>query len=122
MHVASLAIQIIVVPTGVIVMLGLCNPTHSWTATVGPFLPGLTIAPYVDSLLCYRVIKQPKSILQDSPKIEGTCMHLYNYILVVLLIPRLNIAFLSPKLSHGIDKVLVCLCPCGFNNPRNTLM
>jgi hypothetical protein len=24
-------------------------------------------------------------------------------------------------LSRGIDKVLVCLCPCGFDNPRNTL-
>jgi hypothetical protein len=33
----------------------------------------------------------------------------------------LNLSFLSPNLSQGIDKVLVCLCPCGFNNPRNTL-
>jgi hypothetical protein len=49
------------------------------------------------------------------------CMHLYNYIWVVLLVSRLNLAFLSPKLSRGIDKVLVCLCPCGFDNPRNTL-
>jgi hypothetical protein len=48
-------------------------------------------------------------------------MHLYNYILVALLVPRLNLAFLSPKLSCGIDKVLVCLCPCGFDIPRNTL-
>jgi hypothetical protein len=48
-------------------------------------------------------------------------MHLYNYIWVVLLIPRLNLVFLSPKLSHGIHKVLVNLCPCGFDNPRNTL-
>jgi hypothetical protein len=48
-------------------------------------------------------------------------MHLYNYIWVVLLVPRLNLAFLSPKLSRVIDKVLVCLCPCGFDNPRNTL-
>jgi hypothetical protein len=49
------------------------------------------------------------------------CMHLYNCIWVVLLVSRLNLAFLSPKLSRGIDKVLVCLCPCGFDNPRNTL-
>jgi hypothetical protein len=48
-------------------------------------------------------------------------MHLYTCIWVVLLISRLNIAFLSLKLSHGIDKVLVCLCPYGFYNPRNTL-
>jgi hypothetical protein len=39
------------------------------------------------------------------------CMHLYNCILVVLLVPRLNLAFLSQKLSRGIDIVLVYLCP-----------
>jgi hypothetical protein len=33
----------------------------------------------------------------------------------------LNLAFLSKKLSFGIDIVLVYLCPYGFNNPRNTL-
>jgi hypothetical protein len=38
-------------------------------------------------------------------------MHLYNCISVVLLVPRLNLAFLSPKLSRGIDIVLVCLYP-----------
>jgi hypothetical protein len=79
MHVVPLAIRIVVVPTGVTVMSGLCNPPHSWTGMVGPSLPGLTTAPCVDSLLCYRLIRQPKSILQDSPKIKGVCMHLYNY-------------------------------------------
>jgi hypothetical protein len=69
MHVASLAIQIVVVPVGVTVLLGLHNPPRSWTGMVGPFLPGFTIAPCVDSLLCYRLIRQPKSILQDSPEI-----------------------------------------------------
>jgi hypothetical protein len=69
MHVAPPAIQIVVVPTGVVVLLRLCNPTCSWTGTVGPSLPCLTIAPCVDSLLCYRLIRRPKSILQDSPKI-----------------------------------------------------
>jgi hypothetical protein len=44
------------------------------------------------------------------------CMHLYNCICVVLLISRLNLVFLSPKLSRGIDKVLVYLCPNGFDN------
>jgi hypothetical protein len=48
-------------------------------------------------------------------------MHSYNYIWVFLLITRLNLDFLSPKLSRGIYKVVVCLCPCGFENPRNTL-
>jgi hypothetical protein len=62
------AIQIVVVPTGVTVLLELCNPPRSWTDMVGLSLPGLTIAPCVDSLLCYRLIRWPKSILQDSPK------------------------------------------------------
>jgi hypothetical protein len=39
------------------------------------------------------------------------CMHLYNCISVVLLVPRLTFAFLSRNLSHGIDILLVCLCP-----------
>jgi hypothetical protein len=69
MHVAPLAIRIVVVPIGVTVMIGLCNRPCSWTGTVGPSLPGLTIAPGVDSLLCYRLIRRPKSIFQDSPKI-----------------------------------------------------
>jgi hypothetical protein len=69
MHVAPLATQIVVVPAGVTVLLGLRNPPRSWIGTVGPSLSGLTIAPCVDSMLCYRLIKRPKPILQDSPKI-----------------------------------------------------
>jgi hypothetical protein len=68
MHMAPPAIRIVVVPVGVTVLLGLCNRPRSWTGTVGPLL-GLTIAPCVDSLLCDRLIRRPKSILQDSPKI-----------------------------------------------------
>jgi hypothetical protein len=64
-----LAIRIVVVLKGVTVLLGLYTPPHSWTGMVGPSLPALTIASCVDSLLCYRLIRQPKSILQDSPKI-----------------------------------------------------
>jgi hypothetical protein len=56
MHVAPPAIRIVVVPTGVTVLLGLRNPTHSWTGMVGPSLPGFTITPYVDSLQCYRIV------------------------------------------------------------------
>jgi hypothetical protein len=63
------AIRTAVVPTGVTILLGFHNSPHSWTGTVGPSLPDLTIAPCMDSLLCYRSIRRPKSILQDSPKI-----------------------------------------------------
>jgi hypothetical protein len=42
MHVTPLAIQIVVVPTGVTVLLGLHNPPHSWNGMVGP--------PYLTSL------------------------------------------------------------------------
>jgi hypothetical protein len=69
MHVVPSAIRIVVVPIGMTVMLGLHNPPRSWTGMVGPSLLGFTIAPCVDSLLCYRLIRLPKSILQDSPKI-----------------------------------------------------
>jgi hypothetical protein len=68
MYVAPLAIQSVVVPVGVTVRLGLYNPPHSWTDTMGTSLPGFTIAPCLDSLLCYRLIRRPMSILQDSPK------------------------------------------------------
>jgi hypothetical protein len=68
-HVAPPAIRIVVVPVGVTVLLGLCNPPRSWIGTVGPSLPGFTTAPCVDSLLCYRLIRWPKSILQDNLKI-----------------------------------------------------
>jgi hypothetical protein len=46
-------IWLVVVPAGVRVLLGLRNPPCSWIGMVGPSLPGFTIAPYVDSLLCY---------------------------------------------------------------------
>jgi hypothetical protein len=68
-HVVPLAIQPIAVPTGVIVLLGLCNPPCSWTGKVRPSLPNFTITPCVDSLLCYRSIRWPKSILHDSPEV-----------------------------------------------------
>jgi hypothetical protein len=55
MHAAPPAIQIVVVPIGVTVLLGLRNPPRSWTGTVGPSLPGFTIAPCVDSVMCYRI-------------------------------------------------------------------
>jgi hypothetical protein len=69
MHEAPPTIQIVVVPAGVTVLLGLHNPPCSWTGMVGPSLPGFTIAPCLDFLLCDRLIRGPKSILQDSPKI-----------------------------------------------------
>jgi hypothetical protein len=69
MHMAPPAIQIVVIPAGVTVLLVIHNPPRSWTGMVGRSLPNFTIAPCVDSLLCYRSIRRPKSILQDSPKI-----------------------------------------------------
>jgi hypothetical protein len=68
MHTTPLTIRTIVVLAGVTVLLGLHNPPCSWTGTVSPALPNFTIASCVDSLLCYRSIRWPKSILQDSPK------------------------------------------------------
>jgi hypothetical protein len=55
MNAAPSAIQIVVVPTRVTVLLGLHSPPYSWTGMVGPSLPGFTVAPCVDSLLCYRI-------------------------------------------------------------------
>jgi hypothetical protein len=69
MHVVPQVIRIVVVPAGVTVLLGLRNPPRSWTGTVGPSLPSLTIASCVNSMLCYRLIRWPKSIFEDSPKI-----------------------------------------------------
>jgi hypothetical protein len=69
MHAAPPAIQTVVVTAGVTVLLGLHNPPCSWTGVVGLSLPDFTIAPCMDSLLCYRSIKQPKSVLQDSPEV-----------------------------------------------------
>jgi hypothetical protein len=51
------AIQIVEIPARVTVLLGLTNPARSWTGTVGPSLSGFTIAPCVDSLLCYRIVQ-----------------------------------------------------------------
>jgi hypothetical protein len=69
MHVVPLAIRIVVLPVGVTVLLGLRNPPRSWTSMVGPSLPGFTIAPCVDFMLCYRLTRRPNSILKNSPKI-----------------------------------------------------
>jgi hypothetical protein len=57
MHLVPLAIRIIVVPAGVTVLLGLHNPPRSWTSTMGPSLPGFTIAPCVDSMMCCRIVQ-----------------------------------------------------------------
>jgi hypothetical protein len=57
MHVVPPAIWIVVVPAGVTILLGLHNPPRSWIGTVGPSLPGFTIAPCMDFLLCYRIVQ-----------------------------------------------------------------
>jgi hypothetical protein len=56
MHVAPPAIQIVVIPTGVTIMLGLYNSPCSWTSTVGPSLPGLTIASKFKIRVCIYII------------------------------------------------------------------
>jgi hypothetical protein len=61
--------RLFVVPAGVTVVLGLCNPPHSWTGMMGPSLPGITIAHCVDSVLSCRSIRWPKPIFQDSPDV-----------------------------------------------------
>jgi hypothetical protein len=68
MLVAPPAIWIIVVPAGVTVLLGLHNPPCSWIGMVGPFLPSFTIAPCVDSLLCYRLISGLSLSFKTVPK------------------------------------------------------
>jgi hypothetical protein len=62
LHVVPSAIRIVVVPTGVTILLGPHNPPRSWTRTVGLSLPGFTIAPCVDSLLCYRLIRRSQNL------------------------------------------------------------
>jgi hypothetical protein len=57
MHVTPPAIRIVVVPVGVTVMLGIRNTPCSWTGTVDLSLPSFTIAPCVNSLLCYRIVR-----------------------------------------------------------------
>jgi hypothetical protein len=57
MHVVPPAIRIVVVSIRVIVLLGLHNRPHSRTSMVGPSLPDFTIAPCVETLLCYRSIR-----------------------------------------------------------------
>jgi hypothetical protein len=69
MHAAPPTIWTVVVPAGVTILLWLRNPPCSWTGMVGLSLPDFTIAPCEDSLLCYRLIRWPKSIIQDSPKV-----------------------------------------------------
>jgi hypothetical protein len=75
MNVVPPVIRTVLVLAGVTDLLGLCNPPRSWTGMVGPSQPDFTIAPCVDSLLCYRSIRRPKYILQDSPEVYGTYMH-----------------------------------------------
>jgi hypothetical protein len=81
MHVTPLVIRIVMIPTGVTVLLGLYNPPRSWIGTVGSSLPGFTIAPCVESLLCYRLIRWPKCIFQDSSK---SCYNWHPYACILL--------------------------------------
>jgi hypothetical protein len=95
-------IHIILVPAGVTVLLGLHNPPCSWTGTVGPSLPGFTIAPCVDSLLCYRIDQVDFKIVLKS-KVLICILHIY--ILVVSLLPRLG-----EPLAHSLELWFLHMC------------
>jgi hypothetical protein len=75
MHEAPLVIQIVLVPVGVTAMLGLHNPPWSWTGTVGePYLASLWALVWVPCC-AVGMTRRPKSILQDSPEVQGMYMH-----------------------------------------------
>jgi hypothetical protein len=57
-----------VVPIGVTVLLGVCNPPRSWTGTWAPLLSRCTIAHCVDSLLCYGSSNDLSLSLKIIPK------------------------------------------------------
>jgi hypothetical protein len=99
MHAAPPVIQIVVVPTRVIVLSGLHNPPCSWTDTVGPSLPGFTIAPCVDRSgglsLSFKIVLKSK--------VHICISHIY--ILVVSLLPRLG-----EPLAHSLELWFLHLC------------
>jgi hypothetical protein len=69
MNAAPSAIRTAVLPSSVTFMLGLHNPPRSWTGTVGLALPGFIIALVWIPCCATGLIRQPKSILQDSPEV-----------------------------------------------------
>jgi hypothetical protein len=80
MHMAPPPIRTVVVPAGVTILLGLHNPPRSWTGMVGPSLPGITIAPCVDSLLCYIIVQAAQvypSRQSKSLRYVYACTHLH---------------------------------------------
>jgi hypothetical protein len=90
MHVMAPAIQTIVVPTRMIVLLGLHNPPRSWTGTVGSFLTDFTIA--LVWIPCCAIGRSDGLSLsfKTVPKSKVCICISHIYILVVLLLPRLG--------------------------------
>jgi hypothetical protein len=105
MHAAPLPYVLFVVPLRVTVMFGLCNPPRSWNGMVGPSLPGFTIAPCVDSLMCYRSISglslSFKTVLKS--KVRICISHIY--ILVVSLLSRFG-----EPLAHALVLWFLHVC------------
>jgi hypothetical protein len=107
MHVVPLAIQTVVVPAGVTVLLGLHNPPHRWTGTVGPSLPNYTI-PLV-WIPCRAIGRSGsqnlsiKTVLKS--KVRICISHIY--ILDVSLLPRLG-----EPLAHSLELWFLHVCVC----------
>jgi hypothetical protein len=72
------------VPAGVKVLLGLCNPPCSWISMWAPPLSGGIIAPYVDSLLCYGSSDDINLSLKMTPK-SKVCLCIYTFSICVVL-------------------------------------
>jgi hypothetical protein len=72
------------------ILLGLPNPPRSWTSTWAPTLSGGTIAPCVDSLLCYGLPDGLSLSLKIVLKSKVCICISQIYILVVLLLSRLG--------------------------------
>jgi hypothetical protein len=106
-HMVPPTIRAVVVPAGVTVLLGLCNPPRSWTGTVGPSLPDFTIAlvwiPYCATGRSGGLSLSFKTV----PKSKVRIGILQIYILVVSLLPRL-----VEPLAHSLELCFLHVCVC----------
>jgi hypothetical protein len=105
MHAVPPTIRTVVVPAGVTVLLGLQNSPHSCTGIVGPSLPYFTMATCVDSLLCYRSIRNLSLSFMTVPMSKVRIYISHIYILVVSLLPRLG-----EPLVHSLELWFLYVC------------
>jgi hypothetical protein len=107
MHTAPQSIRAVVVSVGVTILLGLHNPPHSWTGTMGPSLPAFTM-PLVLIPCC--VVGQLGGLslsFKIVPKSKVRICISYIYILVVSLLPRLG-----EPLVHSLVLWFLHVCVC----------